>query len=290
MHPLNARLLLFAFLLALGSSPARALTALSSFSPGGTLCGAGFAPADETVWVYTCSAATVVPYTTAGSALPSVPRPGESANDVDVEVAPTALTLGTTPISAGTLLFINGETGVAEIYALSGTGSVLATLTTGFGVSHVVGGAYHPTRGTFFLVQDGVPGGTAANRIAEIDPVTGAVLNSFQTSTHGFAVNYGDIEVHAGTGNLFVVSNSESTILELTPLGGLVQEIALPAGVSSLSGIGFDEEFGEAWVSGTGGTVWRLGGFPLPEPDRALLLSSGVAALLVLRRRAPRGA
>lgn len=58
------------------------------------------------------------------------------------------------------------------------------------------------------------------------------------------------------------MSSSESRIIELSPTGTLVRYLDLPVDVSSLSGIGFDDARNEAWVSGTGGTVWRLGGFP----------------------------
>ena len=66
----------------------------------------------------------------------------------------------------------------------------------------------------------------------------------------------------ASTGNLLLVSSAESSIGEFTPDGAFVATHALPAGVSSLSGIGLDEGSGEVWVAGTGGLVWRLGGAP----------------------------
>jgi hypothetical protein len=236
---------------------------IDQFNPAlGQLVSAAFDSTTGNVWIYGASAADVRSYTATGSFLSLVTRPGESANDVDIEFAPVALTLGNTPIPAGTLLFINGETGPAEIYAVDKTsGTILATLNTSFGASHVVGGAYHPGRGTFFLVQDQVPGGTEANRIAEIDPLTGNVLNSFQT-TGVFSVNFGDLDVSTTTGNLFVVSSIESRVAELTPTGTLVRYLPLPAGVSSLSGIGFDDAQGQAWVSSTNGTVHRLGNIP----------------------------
>jgi hypothetical protein len=51
-------------------------------------------------------------------------------------------------------------------------------------VSHIVGGAYHPERNTFFLVQDRVPGSADENRIAEINSQTGAVINTVQVTGH----------------------------------------------------------------------------------------------------------
>ncbi len=245
------------------TSPAPAQTVtLSTFNPSeiGDLCGIGFDAAGGTVWVYSCSNPDIHSYTTDGTFLTAIPRPGESANDVDLEIAPEALTLGTTAVPAGTLLLINGEAGTADIYAVdTDTGDVIASLDTAFGISHVVGGAYHPIRDTFFLVQDNVPGVDDENRVAEIDPVNGAVLGTFQVTDY-FSVFYGDIEVSASTGNLFLVSSVESSIGEFTPTGEFVQVHDLPTGVTSLSGIALDCSENEAWVSGTGGVVWRLGG------------------------------
>jgi hypothetical protein len=88
------------------------LTAISSFNPSqtGDGCGIGF---DGGVWVHGCSSGTIDNYTSTGTTLPGISRPGESANDVDVEFAPEDLVLGSTSIPAGTLLFINGESGTA---------------------------------------------------------------------------------------------------------------------------------------------------------------------------------
>jgi hypothetical protein len=233
--------------------------------------------------VYGSSDADLRSFSRFGVPLGSIVRPGEAANDADLTFAPKALTLGTTQIAAGTALFVNGETGIAEIYAVDKTtGTVQATLATSFGASHVVGGSYHPGRDTFFLVQDRQVSGTANDSVvAEINPASGAVVNSFRITdlVSTFSVNFGDVEVSAN-GNLFVVSSDESSIAEITPGGVLVQQHALPAGVSSLSGIAFDQVRGEAWVSGTGGTIWQLGGVPMiPEPSSALLCAAG--AILV---------
>ena len=251
----------FALTIAAAPSLRADLALLNQFSPGlGQLVSVGFDPSDETVWIYGNFDADLRQYSATGEFLSSIPRPGESANDVDLEFAPEVLNLAGTSLPKDTLLFIDGETDVAEIYAVDKTtGDVLATLVTAFGTDHVVGGAYHPERDTFFLVQDRVPGVDDENRIAEIDPVTGDVLNTFQI-TDLFDVNFGDIEVGAN-GNLFVVSSAESDVLELTPEGDLVQYLPLPTGVSDLSGIAFSESGGEAWLSSTSGTVFHVGGF-----------------------------
>ena len=74
-------------------------------------------------------------------------------------------------------------------------------------------------------------------------------------------MNYGDIEVNLATGHLLVVSSDENRIAEFTPGISLMQYLPLPAGVSSLSGIGYDDALGQIWVTNTSAssTIWRLG-------------------------------
>jgi len=278
-------LVLAPLLLAAVAPPASAgLGLLGQFHPGvGSLVSAAFDQANGTVWVHGTFAADVRQYTLAGAFVSSVPRPGESADDIDLEIAPEALLLAGTPVPAGTLLVINGESGAADIYAVDkGTGAVLATLHTAFGTSHVVGGAYHAARGTFFLVQDRVPPAAAdQSLVAEVDALTGAVLGSFKTdvSLPGFTVFFGDLDVSAATGNLRVVSSDESALAEFTPTGTLVQQHALPAGVASLSGLGLDDAGGGAWVSESGGAVLHLGGFAWSSLGGALAGSAGTPVL-----------
>lgn len=265
------------------------LVLLGQFNPAevGGIVGAGFDGITDSVWVYGDASASIHRYTRTGTFLSSVSRPGESANDADLGFAPEALTLAATVVPAGTLLMVNGETDAAEIYAIApATGTVLATLNTAFGLSHVVGGAYHAGRDTFFLVQDRVPAGTANDSVvAEINPIDGSVLNSFKIDNilAGFTVNFGDIEVNPNTGNLFVVSSDETSIAEFTPTGGLVQTLTLPDGVSGLSGIAIDAARHEAWVTSSGGTVYRLGN--IPEPSTGLLMVAGSMSLLLGKRR-----
>jgi hypothetical protein len=247
----------------------------------GLLIGVGFDRLTDTVWAYGTGSTSLRGYSRTGVQVASVPRPGEFADDADLDAASATLSLGGTIIPAGILLFTNGESGTADIYAVDpATGTVIAGVATTFGLSHVVGGSYHPGRGTVFLVQDRLPPGTVDDsKVAEVDPANGNVLNAFQIPAP-FSIFYGDVEVSAATGNLFVVSSEESSIREITPTGTVVRDWALPAGVSSLSGIALDDARGEAWVSGTGGTIWRLGGLPAtgaeplpPAPPTGLVLT-----------------
>lgn len=234
------------------------------FASGVSPCGLGFDHIAARIWLIPCSSTTINSYLTDGTLDTMIPIAGETPNDVDIDIAPEAFSLTTTVVPEGALLFINGETGVAEIYELdkAGTGTT-ATLTTEFGASHVVGGAFHSATDTFFLVQDRQVAGEAGNRVEEVDPVTGLILGGFQT-TPQFSVNFGDLDVCQSTGNLFVVSSDESTIAEFDVLGNLIDAYSLPAGVSGAAGIDFDDLTGNAWVSGTNGTVWRLSGLPCP--------------------------
>ncbi len=281
---LAAALLVVAALVVAMPAAQAGLTLASQFNPGiGQLVAGAFDPVNGTVWVYGGFGADLRQYTLAGAFVSSIPRPGESADDFDLEVLPAAIVLNGTPIPAGTLLVINGESGVAEIYAVDKlTGAVLATLPTAFGTNHVVGGAYHPGRDSFFLVQDKVATG-APNQslVAEVDRATGAVLGSFKVDSQlpGFTVNYGDIEVSAATGNLWIVSSDETSIAEFTPAGVVVQQLALPAGVSSLSGIGLDDAGGGAWVTSSSGVVSHLGGATWSHLDHALAGSAGLPTL-----------
>lgn len=281
------RTLLAMAFVAAGSQAASAQLAITGqFDPSASSdnCGLGVDSSTGEVWVYGCSGSIIQRYSAAGAPLSSVARPGESANDVDVELSTKSFTLAATVLPANALLFINGETGPADIYAVDKTtGAVLSTLNTSFGVGHVVGGAYHRQRQTLFLVQDQVPATADENRIAEVDTTTGAIVNTFQiTST--FAVNFGDLEVCNSTGNLLVVSSDEAEIAEYTPTGTLVQAHPLPVGVSSLAGIGIDDSTGDLWVtsSAAGGDVWRLSGGPCgAAPDSVPALSGRAPFVLV---------
>lgn len=236
---------------------------LGSFNPSeaGGLCGIAYDPETEYIWTYGCNAQDIQSYATNGDFVAAIPLLTETANDVDLDIAPESLNIGNTVVPAGQLLMINGETDEAEIYALDNlTGVIIDTLNSSFGNSHVVGGSYHDQRNTFYMIQDNVPSAALENMIAEIDPVSGETLQTVQI-TSVFRVSYGDIEV-ASSGNLFVVSSIEDSIAEFSPVGVLVKKHGLPTGVSDLSGIALNCETNEAWVCNTSGVIFHLGQFP----------------------------
>ncbi len=271
-EPMSTRYSILPVALVCFSSLHAQLTILTQFNPANTsdLCGVAFNAPDGEIMVIGCSASVIDRYAEDGTFLSSADVIGEGANDVDIDMSPADLVMNGTFVAQGQLLLVNGETDEAEIYAIDEvTNTVIDTLITGFGVSHVVGGSYHPQRGTFFLVQDKVPGGFQADRIAEVDATTGDTIQTFSTMPQ-FQVNYGDLDISPVSGHLFVVSSDESTIAEFTPDGVFITEHALPVGVSNLSGIALDNDLQGAWVCNTSGMVFKLGNFPISVPELAI--------------------
>ena len=241
---------------------------LGSFNPSETnndICGLGYDPDQAHLWVYGCSNSTIQCYDTSGNLLLSIPVVGGIANDVDIEIAPVSLQIRENIYPKGQLLFINGESGTADIFVIdNSSGDVLDTLQTQFGASHVVGGAYHHIRNTFFLVQDNIPSIQLRNRIAEINPINGDTLQIFQTteSSNNFTVSYGDLDIGAN-GNIYVVSSIQDSMAEFTPEGVFVQKHGMPPGVGVLSALAIDCSASQAWVaSSQSGNVFHLGNFP----------------------------
>ena len=242
-------------------------TILDSWSGGGAI-GLGVDPVSDIVW--TMGGTDIERHDYAGAVQTSFPTGSEWANDADLDVLDQAMTLGGVALPAGTLLYSNGESGVAEIYAFTPPAYGLATtFVSQYGVSHCVGFTVAHARGTLFLLQDNVPGGADDNQVAEIDPADGSVLGLFDLDgiISDFDVSYGDIEYDSRSGTLFIVSSLESSVLEITPDGTVVGLHPLPAGVGALSGIAIDESSDEVWVQSNGGSVWRLRYSPPCTPD-----------------------
>lgn len=236
------------------------LTLSGSFNPAGisSLCALGYDTVLQKVWVYNCNGDSIHCFDPTGVPLGAILAPGIPANDVDVEIAPVAFNMAGTAIPQGTLLFIHGETDSAEIYAIDPlTGVILDTLLTSFGNSHVVGGAFSPGTGSFFLVQDNVPGATLENLIGEVNPLTGSLIQSYQI-TSLFNVSFGDLEV-GENGNLYVASSAEDSILEITTQGQLVQMHDIPNTVGPISGMDLNCGSATVWVCSTNGNVYSLG-------------------------------
>ncbi|GAB3020092.1 Ig-like domain-containing protein [Bowmanella dokdonensis] len=244
-----------------GALQGDSLVIRNSLNPGiGSLVGLAVDEYRQLLYLYPSFGASVQVLDRQGTPQGSFTSQGEAANDVDLDVAPRGLMLGDTQLAQGTLLQINGETGIAEIYAIDPqSGTLLAQLDPEFGSSHVVGGVYNPVSQSLFLIQDNVPAGAEANRVAEIDPQSGLVLGSFNLDPQQYSVSFGDIGVNQQTGHLYLVSSIRSEMAEYDTQGTLIRTLPLPAGVGTISGLAVNASGDLIWMASTSGQVFELG-------------------------------
>ena len=160
MHGTTLALIAFLATAALPTAARAQLALTSQFSTATSSVGGAYSAQSDTIWQYASFGTVLRELSRTGTLLGTIPRPGNSANDADLAIAPVTFQLGGVTVPQGSVLFIDGESGGAEIYAVDpSNGAVIASLAAAFGNSHVVGGAYHVQRGTFFLVQDRVASG-----------------------------------------------------------------------------------------------------------------------------------
>jgi hypothetical protein len=261
-----------------------------SLIPGlGSLVGLAANEYKQALYLYPAFGSAIQLMNRLGVNLGAVTMQGEGANDVDLDIAQQAFTLKDAQIPQGSLLIFNGETDVTEIYAVdANSGTLLSKLDTAFGASHVVGGAYNPVTNTIWLIQDNVPAGALGNRVAQIDPVTGQVLSSFSTITaqHSFGVSYGDLHINPHNGHILLVSSIQSSIAEFDVDGNLVRLLALPQGVTTISGLAVSADGKTLWLASTSGVVFELGFANLGAVPTlsASLLSGPTNGTLLLQR------
>lgn len=185
---------------------------------------------------------------------------GEPTGNVDIEVSPESLQLAGNSVPQGMMLFINGQTAAAEIYAFNlDNGVLIAQLNTAVGNGDVVGGAYNPVTQTFFLLQQ-TQSGTGDPVISEVDPLTGAVLSQITGVFTGldYDVTNGDLDVNNKTGTLYIVSSTENSILEVTTSGQIVRLIPLPATLQDPSGLAISAKTEQIWVSANNSDIYEL--------------------------------
>ncbi|ARU59227.1 hypothetical protein OLMES_5243 [Oleiphilus messinensis] len=223
--------------------------------------GVAYAEMTNTLWLQDHENDQLIQVTPEGAVLSSIELPSSSVSShLDISVAPEALQLGRAEIDAGSILVFEGEGGITIMYGFDPvTGNQVSRQTTSFGEGFVVGGAYHPERGSFFLLQNNEAVSSDANVIAEISASDGSILNRIALASVAtdFDVVSGDLEV-GSNGNLYVLSSAEAAMLELTLTGSLVQEIALPVTNVAFSGLALDTEAGDVWTINTAGILQRF--------------------------------
>jgi hypothetical protein len=153
------------------------------------------------------------------------------------------LTLGSSslPIGSQVLLVFVSTSSDDQVLALDpADGSVLASVTLAPGIDPVAG-VFHAVSGHLFVL-DAFP-----DRVVEIDPANGNEIASFPTPTAfvfggQFDVLEGGLAVDPTDGNLWIASNRETRIAELTTAGVLVQSIDIvPDGIGNeMTGVAFE--------------------------------------------------
>lgn len=213
------------------------------------LCGIAHNPYADQLWVYGCNSNKIDLYDLNGGYQRSIPMIGGVANDVDLTMAPTDIRFPLRTVPTGALLLINGNYGRTTIYALDAEdGRLIDSLQTNFGVDHVIGGSYHPGRESFFLLQDHLAVDGMQNTIAEVEARSGELLQTIYVGDR-YPIFYGDLDISLCTGHLFFVSSELSRMVEMSPEGDVIQELSLPGGIRSPSGLSLDCTGGQAWIS-----------------------------------------
>lgn len=232
---------------------------LGSFDPDlGTLVGIGFDDVADTVFIYPDFDASIHEYMTNGTPVDTIPRPGASSNDFDLDFAPEAMNVGGTAVAANTLLVSNGETDPETLFALDkDDGTVLDSQTLPIS-GQTTGASYHAARDSLFATD------WSNDLVVEIDPSDGTSLNSFAVAPAGspaFDLFFSDVEVEPSSGNLLLVSDSQDRIREMTPTGAFVTDhdvSDIDTVNEDMTGIAVDDSTGEIWLSSLNGKVYHV--------------------------------
>ncbi|WP_404710694.1 Ig-like domain-containing protein [Sphingomonas sp. MMS24-J13] len=155
-------------------------------------------------------------------ALPNATFSNTYAQYSGLQVAPTALTLGSTAVAKGSLLLFNGYAYPNDqVIAINpATGAVIATLNLADNYD-LSAGLFDPTSGHLFVVARN--GGA---RIIEINPATGAQISTFAPP---FSTDEAALAIDPVSGNLWFGSNYTSTIALLDRTGKVLRQVDLAA-------------------------------------------------------------
>jgi len=182
-------------------------------------------------------------------AIPSAPL---GFDTIGLQILPAAIpSLGGTAVAAGSLLISNRISNPERIFAVNPiTGLQIGSVAVQ-GSIQAVGAAYHPGRGTIFLLS-------TFETITEINPATGATVGSF---TVPFTVERGGLAIDPVTGNLWAGSHTQTSVTEFTPTGTLVRTVSLASQglkVNEQTGLAFHSD-GSLLVSATVGSSGVFG-------------------------------
>ncbi|MBX9717205.1 MAG: pre-peptidase C-terminal domain-containing protein, partial [Burkholderiaceae bacterium] len=176
-------------------------------------------------------------------------------NYAGLQVVPSAFTLNATSVPAGSLLVFNGYPSPDRVIAVNpATGAVIASLALA-GNYDLLGGVYDPTSGHLFITENNGPG----NRLLELDPVTGALINAITTPIN--IQTWSGIAIDPITHNLWIGSvNGGPQVIEIKRDGTEVRRVALASqglDQNEISGLAFSPD-GKLWLSSTQGVLYKV--------------------------------
>jgi len=195
----------------------------------GELVGLAIDPEARLLYVYGEVFDAISVRTLDGDTVATLPNPTGFTDYLDLDLLDVPTTINGVSVPAGALLIYNGATAPGVLVAIDAeTGTQLASLVPS-SLGAPVGGAVHPTRGTFFSVA------RDTDTISEIDLSDGSVVSTFPVQPVGspdfVSARWGDLDIDPQSGNLIVGSTPSDTqqtyVRVLTPDGEYVEDLPL---------------------------------------------------------------
>jgi len=242
---------------------AHAATVLSTIDLGlGSLVAVGVEPGSGNIFVYPEFGASIVEFTPDGTQVGTITRPGANSNDFDIDFALNAMTIGGAAVPVNSLLAFNGDDSTETLYAIDpDTGASISSV--GLDSISLVGGAHVAGTNNVVTVQF-----TGNDTIIAHEANGGTTVGSFLPGPQPFDIFYGDVDAAASNGNLFLASDSQPILRELTSTGLCVRDVDVSAlGISAMSGLAIDDSTGFVWISTRNGAVHLVDTAPETQPD-----------------------
>ena len=192
-----------------------------------------------------------------GTPLHTIPTPGVSTNDIDLDVALAPLDIGGAVVPAGTLLVFNGDERPERLYGIdSADGTVLASVA--LDTTSLVGGAHVPGMDQVVTIE------YTNDLVRFSDPSDGRLVVTISPELP-FDIYYGDVDYGVASDSLLVVSSELPVIRELDTAGLCMRDIDVShLGIADLSGVAIDGQRGDYWFASVAGTIYRVRLSPTP--------------------------
>ena len=243
---------------------ANSATLIDTFDPpdAGSLDSIGLDDETGLLYVHQQAASTILVVDATGATVTTIPSPGNSSNDYDLDFTSGLLSVAGVSVPSDTLLVFNGDDNPERLYAVDKTdGTVISDIA--LDSISLVGGAQVPGVNQVATVQF-----TGDDTIISHDADSGLQVSAFLPGPQPFDIFFGDIDINQQTGNLVLVSSSQNVVRELTPTGLCVRDVDVTdLGISAMSGVAIDESTGLFYISSTNGSVYLLDPTPPVQAD-----------------------